>query len=81
VLGKKKTKRIYYTKIFFFAIRISTQLIENNRKSILIIQGMDASLIGPYLCQTNQSVSTIILQLISMKIYIEILLLNFILRT
>jgi hypothetical protein len=39
--------------------------MQDNRKSILIIQGMDVSLVGPYLCQTNQSVSTIILQLTS----------------
>lgn len=32
-----------------------------------MVQGMDASLTGPYLCQTNQSVSTIILQLNSKK--------------
>ena len=51
-----------------FDIRISMQLIQNDRKSILNIRGMDPSLVGPYLCQTNQSVSTIILQLMSMNI-------------
>lgn len=45
--------------------KISTHVIEHNRKSILTIQGMDTTLVGPYLCQTNQSVSTIILQLAS----------------
>ncbi|CAF1174767.1 unnamed protein product [Rotaria sp. Silwood1] len=48
--------------------RISTQLIQHNRKSILTIQAMDTSLAGPYLCQTNQSVSTIILQLTKRKL-------------
>ncbi|CAF3753964.1 unnamed protein product [Rotaria sordida] len=48
--------------------RISTQLIQPNRKSILTIQGMDISLTGPYLCQTNQSVSTIILHLTKRKL-------------
>ncbi|UJR32092.1 hypothetical protein I4U23_019560 [Adineta vaga] len=46
---------------------ISTELIEYNRKSILTIHGMDGTLAGPYLCQTNESVSTIILQLIKRK--------------
>ncbi|CAF1368900.1 unnamed protein product [Adineta steineri] len=47
--------------------RISTELIENNRKSVLTIHGMDTSHTGPYLCQTNQSISTIILQLTKHK--------------
>lgn len=46
-------------------------MIQDDRKSILIIQGMDASLTGPYLCQTNQSVSTIILQLTSKIPYVQ----------
>ncbi|CAM4764794.1 unnamed protein product [Rotaria magnacalcarata] len=48
--------------------RISTQSVQINRKSILTIQGMSSSLVGPYLCQTNQSVSTIILQLTKRKL-------------
>ena len=47
---------------FRLHISISAQLIQNDRKSILMIPNMDASLTGPYLCQTNQSISTIILQ-------------------
>ena len=45
--------------------RISTQTVQTNRKSILAIQGMDISLVGPYLCQSNASISTVILQLTS----------------
>jgi len=67
VLGKNQNKFYFKKKNLFWNIRISTELIENNRKSILIIQKMDISIIGPYLCQTNESVSTIILQLTSMK--------------
>ncbi|CAF4154361.1 unnamed protein product [Rotaria socialis] len=48
--------------------RISTQSVQMNRKSILTIQGMSSSLVGPYLCQTNQSVSTIILQITKRKL-------------
>jgi len=67
VLGKNQNKFYFKKKNLFWNIRISTELIENNRKSILIIQKMDISIIGPYLCQTNESISTIILQLTSMK--------------
>jgi hypothetical protein len=59
-------EKILFLKINFSTIRVSTSTIEVHRKSILAIHGMDISLIGPYLCQTNESVSTIILQLISM---------------
>lgn len=65
-IEKKTSQRIRITSPF----RISTEIIEGNRKSLLIIQKMDITLIGPYLCQTNQSVSTIILQLTSRKIII-----------
>ncbi|CAF1631653.1 unnamed protein product [Adineta ricciae] len=46
---------------------ISLQTTEYNRKSILAIRGMDASLVGPYLCQANETISTIILQLTKRK--------------
>ncbi len=69
MLGKNQ-KYILFKNFDFCNIRISTELIEDNRKSILIIQKMDISIIGPYLCQTNESISTIILQLTSIKINI-----------
>lgn len=63
LLGKEDSLRNTNKTHLQFNSSISTQLVQDDRKSLLMIQGMDASLTGPYLCQTNQSVSTIILQL------------------
>jgi hypothetical protein len=52
-----------------FHARLSTHIVQDNRKAILTIQNMDASLTGPYLCQTNQSMSTVIVQLTSMHCF------------
>ena len=48
--------------------RVSTEILPSNQKAILAIQGMDNSLVGPYLCQSNESISTVILQLTSKSI-------------
>lgn len=45
------------------AARVSTVFLRSSRKAVLVIQSMDQSLVGSYLCQTNQSVSTVVLQL------------------